>query len=70
MSEEQEQAARPAPEVYVADIILPNQTNNYNTMFGSEVMALMDKAAGIAALRCGECCAMRAAQITGAYCEY
>jgi uncharacterized protein (TIGR00369 family) len=42
---------RRAPEVYIADIILPNQTNNFNTMFGGEVMALMDKAAAIAALR-------------------
>jgi acyl-CoA hydrolase len=44
-------AARPAPEVRTADIVLPNQTNNHNTMFGGEVMALMDRAAGIAALR-------------------
>jgi acyl-CoA hydrolase len=35
----------------MADIVLPNQTNNHNTMFGGEVMALMDRAAGIAALR-------------------
>ena len=40
-----------APEVHVTDIILPNQTNNFNTMFGGEVMAMMDKAAAIAALR-------------------
>jgi acyl-CoA hydrolase len=44
-------AARPAPEVHMADIVLPNQTNNHNTMFGGEVMALMDRAAGIAALQ-------------------
>ena len=31
--------------------IVPNQTNNHGTMFGGEVMALMDRAAGIAALR-------------------
>ena len=43
--------ARPAPEVVITDIILPNQTNNHGTMFGGEVLALMDKAAGIAALR-------------------
>lgn len=43
--------ARPAPEIRIADIVLPNQTNNFNTMFGGEVMALMDKAAAIAALR-------------------
>ena len=46
-----EQAARPAPEIHVSDIVLPNQTNNFNTMFGGEVMALMDKAAAIAGLR-------------------
>jgi acyl-CoA hydrolase len=46
-----EREARPAPEVHVTDIILPSQTNNFNTMFGGEVMAMMDKAAAIAALR-------------------
>jgi acyl-CoA hydrolase len=46
-----EQSTRSAPEVYVTDIVLPNQTNNFNTMFGGEVMALMDKAAAIAGLR-------------------
>lgn len=45
------QEARSAPEVTIADIILPGQTNNHGTMFGGEVMALMDKAAAIAALR-------------------
>jgi acyl-CoA hydrolase len=46
-----EQDARPAPQIHVTDIVLPNQTNNFNTMFGGEVMALMDKAAAIAGLR-------------------
>jgi uncharacterized protein (TIGR00369 family) len=46
-----EQEPRPAPEIHVTDIVLPNQTNNFNTMFGGEVMALMDKAAAIAGLR-------------------
>src|SRR5215210_7559272 len=46
-----EQEARPAPEIHVTDIVLPNQTNNFGTMFGGEVMAMMDKAAAIAALR-------------------
>ena len=46
-----EQESRPAPEIHVTDIVLPNQTNNFNTMFGGEVMALMDKAAAIAGLR-------------------
>jgi uncharacterized protein (TIGR00369 family) len=44
-------APRTAPEVHVTDIVLPNQTNNFGTMFGGEVMALMDKAAAIAGLR-------------------
>lgn len=43
--------ARPAPEVQIADIVLPNQTNNHGTMFGGDVLALMDRAAGIAALQ-------------------
>jgi len=42
---------RVAPEVTVADIVLPNQTNGHGTMFGGDVMAMMDRAAGIAALR-------------------
>jgi uncharacterized protein (TIGR00369 family) len=46
-----DQQAHPAPEIHVTDIVLPNQTNNFNTMFGGEVMALMDKAAAIAGLR-------------------
>jgi acyl-CoA hydrolase len=46
-----EQETRPAPEIHVTDIVLPNQTNNFNTMFGGEVMAMMDKAAAIAGLR-------------------
>jgi len=46
-----EQEARPAPEIHVTDIVLPHQTNNFNTMFGGEVMAMMDKAAAIAGLR-------------------
>jgi uncharacterized protein (TIGR00369 family) len=46
-----ERETRPAPEIHITDIILPHQTNNFNTMFGGEVMALMDKAAAIAALR-------------------
>lgn len=44
-------APRVAPEVRSADLVLPNQTNNHNTMFGGDVMALMDRAAAIAALR-------------------
>lgn len=42
---------RSAVEERLADIILPHQTNGYGTMFGGDVMAFMDKAAAIAALR-------------------
>src|SRR6476469_2394888 len=49
--QEDKQTPRAAPEVHVTDIVLPNQTNNFGTMFGGEVMAMMDKAAAIAALR-------------------
>lgn len=40
-----------AVEERMADIILPHQTNGFGTMFGGDVMALMDKSAAIAALR-------------------
>lgn len=46
-----ERAERVAVEERMADIILPGQTNGFGTMFGGDVMALMDKAAAIAALR-------------------
>lgn len=51
---EAEPEARPrraADEERMADIVLPDQTNGFGTMFGGDVMALMDKAAAIAALR-------------------
>jgi acyl-CoA hydrolase len=40
-----------APEIIMADLVLPNQTNYYRTLFGGVAMAMMDKAAAIAALR-------------------
>lgn len=46
-----ERPAKAADEERMADIILPQQTNGFGTMFGGDVMALMDKAAAIAALR-------------------
>ncbi|MCG8350101.1 MAG: acyl-CoA thioesterase [Chloroflexales bacterium] len=46
-----ERPARVAAEERMADIVLPNQTNGFGTMFGGDVMAMMDKAAAIAALR-------------------
>lgn len=45
------QTARSASDIHIANLVLPNQTNNHGTMFGGEVLAMMDKAAGIAALR-------------------
>lgn len=52
MSEQQtERPVRAAVEERMAEIVLPDQTNGYGTMFGGDVMALMDKAAAIAALR-------------------
>jgi acyl-CoA hydrolase len=46
-----ERPAHVAPEVCTVDLVLPNQTNYYRTMFGGDAMALMDKTAAIAALR-------------------
>jgi acyl-CoA hydrolase len=46
-----ERPAKIAVEERMADIILPGQTNGFGTMFGGDLMALMDKAAAIAALR-------------------
>src|SRR5688572_9255836 len=40
-----------AEEIRIADLVLPNQTNNHGTMFGGEVLSMMDKAAGIAGVR-------------------
>ena len=51
MSDQPTSVARVAPEVHITDLVLPNMTNNRGNMFGGDVMALMDKAAGIAALR-------------------
>ena len=51
MSTPAELGARVAPEIHIADIVLPNQTNGHGTMFGGDVMSLMDRAAAIAALR-------------------
>ncbi len=48
---EDERPALIAPEVSMAELVQPPQTNYYRTMFGGEAMAFMDKAAAIAALR-------------------
>ncbi|MBC8159950.1 MAG: acyl-CoA thioesterase [Roseiflexaceae bacterium] len=51
MTPQEPRLTHTAPEVYATDIVLPNQTNGHGTMFGGEVMALMDKTAAVAALR-------------------
>ena len=40
-----------APEVRIMDIVFPADTNSLGTMFGGSVMARMDKAAVMAAIR-------------------
>ena len=35
----------------VIDVVMPGQTNHYGTLFGGALMAMMDKAASIAAVR-------------------
>ena len=35
----------------VVDIVMPGQTNHYGTLFGGQLIAMMDKAANIAAMR-------------------
>lgn len=49
--DEDQRPALIAPEITMADLVLPTQTNYYRTMFGGDAMAFMDKAAAIAALR-------------------
>lgn len=51
MTHESHRPTKVAPEAYMTDIVLPNQANSLGTMFGGEVMALMDKAAAVAAFR-------------------
>jgi acyl-CoA hydrolase len=51
MSNQETLTPRAADEVHMTDLVLPHMTNNRGNMFGGDVMALMDKAAGIAALR-------------------
>jgi len=43
----------PRPTVYVTttELVLPSNTNTHGTMFGGDVLALMDKTAAIAAIR-------------------
>ena len=46
-----ERARKAADEERMAEIVLPGETNGFGTMFGGDVMDLMDKSAAIAALR-------------------
>ena len=43
--------ARRAPIVMMTDIVFPGDANTFGTMFGGKAMALMDKAAVLAAIR-------------------
>ena len=38
-------------KTYLTDLVLPGDTNQYNSVFGGKVMAYVDKIAGIAAMR-------------------
>lgn len=46
-----DQSSRPAISVTSTEIVLPGNTNTHGTMFGGDVLALMDKTAAIAAIR-------------------
>jgi acyl-CoA hydrolase len=39
------------PDVILAEMVFPNQTNHYGTLFGGEALKIMDKAAFIIASR-------------------
>ena len=41
--------------VRMMDVVFPNQTNHYGTLFGGQALALMDRAAFIAATRFSRC---------------
>jgi uncharacterized protein (TIGR00369 family) len=41
-----------AVEVRLSELIMPNQTNHYGTLFGGQALSLMDRAGWIAATRC------------------
>lgn len=41
--------------VRMMDVVFPNQTNHYGTLFGGQALALMDRAAFIAATRFARC---------------
>lgn len=42
---------RPTIRVSTTEIVLPSNTNTHGTMFGGDVLAMMDKTAAIAAIR-------------------
>lgn len=41
----------PGPEVRMVQMVFPDQTNHYGTLFGGHAMRLMDEAAFVAASR-------------------
>lgn len=45
------QKASETPEAVFIEIVFPQQTNHHGTLFGGEALALMDKAAFVAATR-------------------
>jgi len=47
-----EASDRRGDEVRLAELIMPNQTNHYGTLFGGHALGLMDHAGWIAATRC------------------
>jgi acyl-CoA hydrolase len=51
MSDATSRERKRSEEVITTDVILPNQTNGYGTIFGGEAMAMMDRVAAVAALR-------------------
>ena len=52
MNANQEPEPEPSHEVRLAELIMPNQTNHYGTLFGGHALGLMDHAGWIAATRC------------------
>ncbi len=46
---------RPAVEIELSEVVFPTDTNQYGTLFGGRLMALMDKAAFFAAGRFSDC---------------
>jgi uncharacterized protein (TIGR00369 family) len=50
-SESEQLIAGQAAEIRLVEVVFPEQTNHYGTLFGGQALALMDKAAFVAASR-------------------